>query len=110
MKGLWHGPRGTLAGVTECILAYGTRIYTVRDGGSEWFLRYKALNEVKRVCQAPKGTPCQCHWMCFSIRKMKIYGLGVWIRMVSEILGFLLNKGGRGMAPGSPRLVSLDVS
>ena len=28
--------------------------------------------------------------------------------MVSEILGFLLNKG--GMAPGSPRLVALDVS
>ena len=30
--------------------------------------------------------------------------------MVSEILGFLLNKGGWDIAPGSPQLVSLDVS
>ena len=54
------------------------------------------------------GTPCQCHWMCLSIRKT-IYGLGVGIGMVSEILGFLLKKG-VGHAPGSPRMVSLDVS
>ena len=53
MKGLWHGPKGTPAGVTERILAYGTRIYILffffggGGGGSEWFLRYKALNEVK---------------------------------------------------------------
>ena len=25
--------------------------------GSEWFLRYKALNEVKRVRHAPQGDP-----------------------------------------------------
>ena len=43
------------AGVTECILAYGTRIYTVKGWGSEWFLRYKALNAVKRVRHAPGG-------------------------------------------------------
>ena len=30
--------------------------------------------------------------------------------MVSEILGFLLNKGGGAWSPGSPRLVQLDVS
>ena len=62
-------PRGTLAGVSGCILAYGTRIYMVYGWGSEWFLRYKALNEVKGVCHAPRGTPCQCHWMRLSIRK-----------------------------------------
>ena len=39
----------------------------------------KALNEVKRVCHAPRGTHCQCHWMCLSIRKKNIYGLGVGI-------------------------------
>ena len=37
----------------------------------------------------PPGGPCQCHWMLLSIRKKNIYGLGVGICMVSEILGFL---------------------
>ena len=60
-------------------LAYGTRIYTVYGWGSEWFLRYKALNKVKRVHHAPRGGPCQCHWMCPSIRKKNMYGLGVGI-------------------------------
>ena len=30
-------PGGTLAGVTECILAYGTRIYTVKGGDLNGF-------------------------------------------------------------------------
>ena len=37
----------------------------VKGWGSELFLRYKALNEVKTVC--------------LSIRKKNIYGLGVGI-------------------------------
>ena len=51
----------------------------VQGWGSEWFLRYKALNEVKGVRHAPRGTPCQCYWMRLSIRKKNIYGLGVGI-------------------------------
>ena len=51
----------------------------VQGWGSEWFLRYKALNEVKGGRHAPRGTPCQCHWMRLSIRKKNIYGLGVGI-------------------------------
>ena len=46
---------------------------------SEWFLRYKALNEVKGVHHAPREIPCQCHWMCLSISEKNIYGLGVGI-------------------------------
>ena len=38
----------------------------------------KALNKVKGVHHAPRGTFCQCHWMCLSIKK-NIYGLGVGI-------------------------------
>ena len=53
VKGLWHAPMGTLAGVSGCILAYGTRIYMVYGWGSERFLRYKALNEVKGVRHDP---------------------------------------------------------
>ena len=43
---------------------------------------------MKGVHHAPRGTPCQCHWMCLSIRKKNIhvYGLDVGILMVSEIL------------------------
>ena len=37
---------------------------------------YEALNEVKGVRHAPRGTPCQCHWMCLSIRKNNIYANG----------------------------------
>ena len=57
---------------------------------------------MKRVRPASRGTPCQCHWMCLSIRKKNIYGLGVGIRMVSEILGLLLNKGGEAWPQGVP--------
>ena len=39
----------------------------------------KTLNEVKRVRNAPRRTPCQCHWMCLTIRKKNIYGLGMEI-------------------------------
>ena len=70
--------------------------------GSEWFLKYKALNEVKRGRHAPRGTPCQCHRMCLSIRKNYIYGLVVGICMVSDMLGFLLNKGGGAWPQGVP--------
>ena len=57
---------------------------------------------MERVCHAPRGGPCQCHWMCLSIRKKNIYSLGVGIRMVSDILGFLLNKGMRHGPRESP--------
>ena len=55
---------------------------------------------MKRVCHAPRGTSCQCHWMCLSIRKKNIYGLGVGLSMVSEILRFLVNKGGGAWVQG----------
>ena len=47
---------------------------------------------MKGVHHGPRGTSCQCHWMRLSIRKKNIYDLGVEIRMVSKVIGFLLNK------------------
>ena len=40
IKGVGDGPRESLAGVTGCVLAKGTRIYMFKGWGSEGLLIY----------------------------------------------------------------------
>ena len=74
-----HAPRGTSFQCQWMCLSIRKKSVYGLGWGSEWFLRYKALNKEKMVRHAPRGTRCQCHWMCLSIRKKNIYDLGVGI-------------------------------
>ena len=47
-------PGGPLDGVTECIIAYGTRIYTVQ---TEYSKLYQRLADTNMMVAWPQGDP-----------------------------------------------------